>query len=72
MSLATLRARGFDLAEHVPFTKRYHVGCSQCQALAINGVACHETGCSNARHECRGCNALIPQRDRYCEECNNE
>ena len=26
--------------------KRMH--CDQCEMLAINGVACHETGCPNA------------------------
>ncbi len=25
------------------------VGCSQCQALVIQGVACHETGCPNQK-----------------------
>lgn len=39
---------GFDRAEHIPFTKRYHIGCSQCEALVINGIACHETGCPHA------------------------
>ena len=48
--LARLRARGFDLSEHVPFTKRYRVRCSQCDACAINGVACHETGCPHDDH----------------------
>lgn len=23
------------------------IGCSQCAAVCINGVPCHETGCSN-------------------------
>jgi hypothetical protein len=23
--------------------------CDQCEALMINGVFCHETGCSNSR-----------------------
>ena len=27
--------------------KRIHVKCSQCDALCINGVPCHETGCPN-------------------------
>ena len=45
--LAMLKAQGFDLAENVPFTKTYRIGCSQCQACAINGVACHEHGCPN-------------------------
>lgn len=24
-----------------------HLSCSQCQAIGINGVACHERGCPN-------------------------
>ena len=64
--LDTLRARGFDLASHVPFTREYRVRCSQCQACAINGMACHETGGPNMTRECGGCNATIPARSRYC------
>jgi hypothetical protein len=64
-----LRARGFDQSSHVPFTKQYRVRCSQCAALAINGIATHERGCPNAVHECHGCEALIPVRQRYCAEC---
>ncbi len=45
-----LRDRGFDLSEAVPYASRWHVRCSQCEALVINGLACHETGCPNA-HE---------------------
>jgi hypothetical protein len=67
--LARLRARGFDRAYHIPFTKTYHVGCSQCAALAINGVACHETGCPRATRECKGCAAIVPARVEYCEDC---
>ena len=51
--LNRLRDKGFDLAEHVPFTKRYRIRCSQCQACAINGVACHETGCPNQLRQSR-------------------
>lgn len=69
MALANLRAQGFDQASHVPFTRQFKVRCSQCEALVINGVATHETGCPNARHECRGCNNLIPRNQRYCEDC---
>jgi hypothetical protein len=69
MNLSTLRALGFDRAEHVPFTKQYSVRCSQCDALAINGVPTHERGCPNAVHECHGCNTLIPMNQRYCEDC---
>ena len=47
MNLARLRTLGFDLSEHIPFTMYFRVRCSQCAALAINGVPCHETGCPN-------------------------
>jgi hypothetical protein len=69
MRIATLRALGFDLSQHVPFTRGYRVRCSCCAALVINGVPAHESGCTQARHECRGCSALVPVNQRYCEEC---
>lgn len=69
MDIATLRRMGFDESYHVPFTKTYHVRCSQCQACSINGVPCHETGCGNQQHECRGCNALVGYRGAYCQDC---
>lgn len=47
--LASLRARGFDTSKVTPFTRGARVGCSQCEALVINGIACHETGCPNTR-----------------------
>lgn len=68
--LQSLRQRGFDESSHVPFTKQYRVKCSCCEALVINGVPCHERGCPNAAHECRGCNELIPANRRYCESCS--
>lgn len=70
MNLSLLRALGFDQSAHVPFTKRYRVKCSQCEALAINGVPTHEQGCPNAVHECQGCNELISMRQRYCADCD--
>jgi hypothetical protein len=45
--LASLKARGFDRSRVRPFERGASVGCSQCEALVINGVACHETGCTN-------------------------
>ena len=42
-----LRQMGFDNAEHVPFTKRWRVRCSQCEALVINGYPTHEQRCPN-------------------------
>lgn len=44
-----LRRRGFDLAAYNPRTGYTRVECSQCEALCINGVACHEIGCPNER-----------------------
>ena len=66
--LNQLQSRGFDNAYHVPFTKTFHVGCSQCEAQAINGVACHETGCPNQTYECKGCNTILSYRG-YCQDC---
>lgn len=37
------------------------VRCSQCEALTINGIACHETGCPNA--------AERPDFDAEDEDC---
>jgi len=51
MKLNDLRNLGFDKSYHVPFTKQFHVGCSQCEALCINGIPCHETGCLNEKKE---------------------
>lgn len=45
--LASLKARGFDRSRVVAFERGARVGCSQCEAAVINGVACHETGCPN-------------------------
>lgn len=67
-TLQTLRLRGFDESRHIPFTKSYRVRCSACEAVSINGVACHETGCTNQRFECRGCNTLLDYRG-YCQDC---
>ena len=46
-----------------------HPQCSQCEAVCINGHACHEHGCPNKTHECTGCNAVIPVNNRYCSDC---
>lgn len=69
--LAYLRdTLGFDLATHIPGTRQYRIGCSHCAALTINGTPTHERGCPSATHECNGCNARIPVRQRYCEDCS--
>ena len=42
--------------------------CDQCEMLSINGMACHETGCPNARK------TWLPDREQWvrfveCREC---
>jgi len=49
--------------------KHVRVSCFQCQATVINGIPCHETGCPMAKHECNGCNEVIPTNQRYCQDC---
>ena len=46
-----LRDLGFDLSEYLRSEGTWYVACSQCQALVINGHACHETGCSNQQRK---------------------
>lgn len=69
MTTAELEARGFDAC--VQGEGYLRIGCTQCDALVIQGVPCHETGCPNATKECAGCWAQIPARawTRYCEDC---
>ena len=43
--------------------------CDQCQAMRINTVLTHETGCPNAKHECAGCGEIIPRNQKYCADC---
>lgn len=70
MKLAELRARGFDASTRIAFTKHCCVRCSHCAVIVINGVPAHEHGCPNAMHECKGCNALIPERADWCADCD--
>ncbi len=51
--LQSLRRRGFDKSEYNRSSGRHHVRCSQCEALVINGMACHETGCPNEKKEAK-------------------
>ena len=57
--LDSLLSQGFDRSyrlerdDYGQFSKAVRVRCSQCEALCINGVATHETGCRNiVRAEC--------------------
>ena len=59
----SLERRGFNVSRYP------RVSCDQCEVVCINGIACHETRCPNARHECNGCNNLVPINVRYCEDC---
>lgn len=62
------QALGFDQTS-TERGRAYRVKCSQCAVMVINGVPTHEHGCPNTRHECRGCNELVPMNVRYCAAC---
>ena len=63
--LEDLERRGFDQCSfEVTNGVRYiRIRCSQCAASAINGVACHETGCPNERRA-----RLAMEREERAEE----
>lgn len=69
MNLQQLRALGFENSTHIPFTKQYRVRCHSCEALVIQGLPCHETGCPEAKHKCTGCSNIISTQQHYCEDC---
>lgn len=48
-----LRERGFDGTYYDRISGNYRVRCSQCAAMVISGVACHERGCPNEVRERR-------------------
>jgi hypothetical protein len=63
---------------------RQTVSCDQCQMLSINHVACHETGCPNAKKtwaadrkewilfvECRECGCQVEDGTCNCHEANS-
>ncbi len=52
--LESLRRRGFDRSEYDRKNGTHRVRCSQCEALVINGVACHESGCPNEKKSKKG------------------
>lgn len=71
ITMAELEELGFDKCRQVEVGERITIGCSQCAAVAINGVPCHETGCPNMRHECAECGDYIEKKYRLCESCAN-
>jgi hypothetical protein len=59
--------------------------CDQCEALVINGVYCHETGCPNSRsrfdaesgewikqRECFECGCTVDANDPCCSISDEE
>ena len=73
-TLETLENLGFDnSSENDDGT--VSVACSGCDALVINGTACHERGCPNRPIECRECGTM--HRDHYsaglcCAPCDDD
>lgn len=67
--MAQLMADGFDHCRFVGMGSQIRVGCSQCEAVVINGVPCHETGCPHQTFECKGCNVRVSHRGAYCADC---
>ena len=56
MTLDQLHRLGFDGSAHTfGRTNLLSVSCSQCQSAVINGVPCHETGCSHQTGTCQDC-----------------
>ena len=66
--LDELAAYGFDESYRTT-TRTIKVRCSECEALVINGVPCHESACPNEVHECKGCSNMVPMRTVYCGDC---
>lgn len=48
INTAWLKRHGFDESEYDRAAQCLRVRCSQCQALVIQGLPCHERGCPNA------------------------
>ena len=57
------QAEGFDRS-YVSSAEYVTIRCSQCDALVINGHACHEMGCQNRRIACPECGDMLPLLQR--------
>ena len=44
-----LRRLGFDDSVYDRSSGHWRVRCPRCQAVTVNGVPCHESGCVNAK-----------------------
>jgi hypothetical protein len=51
MTVAQLKELGFDLSYMQSRDGFVKVRCSQCEAMTIQGVPCHEHGCPNKKKE---------------------
>ena len=71
MNIEHLESLGFDQCYADDDRKTIKVSCSQCEAVTINNVPCHETGCPHQKHECEECDAMIQKGHRLCESCAN-
>jgi len=67
MKLHEALERGFDLSE--PSDAYVRIRCSQCASCVANDVPLHERGCPNMTRECAGCDARVPVRRKYCDDC---
>jgi hypothetical protein len=49
-------------------------GCAACQVLMINGLRCHETGCTEAwrdrREKCKCCGKAFRPKERRQSVCS--
>lgn len=55
-------------------------GCTSCEVVSINGVACHETGCPDSwkdpvtgkgyKRECKWCGTQFEPEDRFSKFCD--
>ena len=66
-----LKLFGFDRC-HVSGFTGVTVGCSQCEALVINGVACHEGGCPNKTRPCDECGSPVKRGNLCCQDINED
>jgi len=46
-------AQGFDRTTYDRSDRSYRIRCSQCEAMCINGIPCHERGCPNWKRRTR-------------------
>jgi hypothetical protein len=59
--LASLVRGGFDKSRIEVRERGVTVGCSQCDAVSICGIACHENGCPNRPRRCAECGDSVPR-----------